>query len=189
MAQTKKTTKTSRSAAAKEKRPAAPRSGRAVRSKRPTRTAGAASLKSTKQVKKPTAPLRAIRPPKTVFKKKELERFRALLSEEQERLREELEIIEERAARALEIEAASELSDYDDHPADVASETFEREKDLAIRENFASLLARVQNALDKIDKGTYGICDICRQPIRRARLEAIPFATLCIECQGRVEVG
>ncbi len=110
-----------------------------------------------------------------------------MLGLERDRLKVELQEVEERAARALEIEAAGELSGYDDHPADVASETFEREKDIAIGENISALLAKVQNALTKIDKGTYGVCDICRRPIKRARLNAIPFATLCIECQGRVE--
>lgn len=126
---------------------------------------------------------------KSPLKADELKRFRSLLVEEQERLKLELQEIEERAARALEIEAAGELSDYDDHPADVASETFEREKDLAIAENVASLLVKIENAIAKLDRDTYGVCDICRRPIKRARLEAIPFATLCIECQGRVEIG
>jgi len=127
--------------------------------------------------------------PKGAFKAKDLVRFRRLLEEERERLRQELEEIEARAARALETEAAGELSGYDEHPADMASETFEREKDLAIGENIASLLAKVQNALAKIERGTYGVCDICERPIKRARLAAIPFATLCVECQGKVEAG
>lgn len=124
-----------------------------------------------------------------LFKKQEVERFREALLEEKERLSLELEEIEARAARALESEAAGEFADHDDLPADALSETFEREKDLAIADNIASLLVKINNALGKIEKSTYGVCDICRKPIKRARLEAIPFATLCIDCQGRVEVG
>jgi RNA polymerase-binding protein DksA len=157
-----------------------------ARTTRPPTTKKKAVLKKKVTAAKPVRP-RARAASKAGFKKKELEHFRALLVEEQERLKQELEEIEERAARALEIEAAGELSGYDDHPADVASETFEREKDLAIGDNVSSLLARIRSALAKIEDGTYGICDICRGPIKRARLKAIPFATLCVDCQGRVE--
>lgn len=156
--------------------------------------------KTTKAVTK--APVRRLRtvgskPRTTVaaktaeprLKAKEIERFREQLVEERDRLKAELDEIEARAARALEIEAAGELGEYDDHPADVASETFEREKDLAIGETTAATISKINNALNKIERGTYGICDICGRSIKHARLEAIPFATLCIDCQGRVEVG
>ena len=140
---------------------------------------------SLSAIKKP-APRK---PAKSPFKAEELRKARLLLLEEEVRLREELQEIEERAARAIEMEAAGELSDFEDHPADGASETFEREKDLAIADNIVSLLAKIKGALDKIEKKTYGVCDICGQAIKKARMEAMPFATLCIDCQGRVEIG
>ena len=118
---------------------------------------------------------------------KEMEKFQQLLLAERERLKKELAEIEERAARINEGEGATELSAYEDHPADLASETFEREKTLAIAENVQNLLARVENALSKIRHGSYGICDLCGRPIPRRRLEVIPFATLCLKCQERLE--
>jgi len=117
----------------------------------------------------------------------ELEKFRELLLAERERLEAELEEIESRAAGLDEFERANELSAYDDHPADLASETFEREKDLAIRESVESMIHKVINALEKIDRGTYGMCDACGRAIKKARLKALPFATLCLECQDRLE--
>ncbi len=117
----------------------------------------------------------------------EMEKYRQLLMAERDRLLLELEEIEARTARTADSERATELSSYEDHPADLASETFEREKDLAIAESVESLLDQVNTALEKVERGTYGICDACARPIKKARLQALPFATLCLECQGRLE--
>jgi RNA polymerase-binding transcription factor DksA len=70
----------------------------------------------------------------------------------------------------------SELADYDQHPADTASETFEREKDLSILEQLEAELGEIQAALQRIDEGTYGIDEITGRPIASERLEAIPAA-------------
>jgi RNA polymerase-binding protein DksA len=117
----------------------------------------------------------------------EMVKFRDQLLAERLRLEEELKEIENRTARANESDRSNELSAYEDHPADLASETFEREKDLAIGESVQHTLYKVINALEKIDRGTYGRCDACGRPIMKARLRALPFATLCLECQDRTE--
>lgn len=118
---------------------------------------------------------------------KEMQKFRQMLLAEKARLEAEMEEIESRTSRGADAERATELSSYDDHPADLASETFEREKDLAIGESVQSLLDQVHTAMEKLDRGTYGVCDACGRPIKRARLQALPFATLCVECQDRLE--
>jgi RNA polymerase-binding transcription factor DksA len=71
---------------------------------------------------------------------------------------------------------SSELADYDQHPADTASDTFEREKDLSILEQLEEELAELEAALARIDAGTYGIDEVTGEPIDPARLEAIPTA-------------
>lgn len=129
----------------------------------------------------------AARKPAPRWSPEELERFRRQLVTEQERLEAELQEIEQRTARVGEPERANELSGYDDHPADLASETFEREKDLAIGESVESLLNQVITALEKLDRGSYGMCDACARPIKKARLQALPSATLCLDCQDRIE--
>ncbi len=136
------------------------------------------------QTRSKSAPKAAPRP---VVISPEWEKFRELLLSERARLELELEEIESRTARATDAERATELSSYEDHPADLASETFEREKDLAIAESVESLMDQVVTALEKIDRGTYGTCDACGRPIKKARLQALPFATLCLECQDRLE--
>lgn len=114
--------------------------------------------------------------------KLQVEKFKNMLLDERKRLE------KERHARlAEEMEVGVELADYDSHPADAASETYERTMNYAIEENFREIIERVDEALRKIDLGTYGLCDRCGEPINPERLKAIPYATLCIECQGTVE--
>ncbi len=106
---------------------------------------------------------------------------------EQERLENELHEIMERTSHSSDLEQVTELSTYDDHPADLASETFEREKDLALEGNIQALLEKVNTALEKLDEGTYGVCDSCGVEINASRLEALPWASLCLNCQDRLE--
>ena len=75
-----------------------------------------------------------------------------------------------------ESEDVSELTDYDQHPADMGTETFEREKDLSILEQLEAELSELQAALERIDNGTYGIDEVTGEPIDPARLEALPSA-------------
>ena len=78
----------------------------------------------------------------------------------------------------------SELADYDQHPADTASETFEREKDLSILEQLEEELAELEAALARIDDGTYGIDEVTGDAIDPARLEALPTARTNVDRSG-----
>jgi RNA polymerase-binding transcription factor DksA len=75
-----------------------------------------------------------------------------------------------------ESEQSGELADYDQHPADTASDTFEREKDLAILEQLEGELAEIEAALQRLDEGTYGVDEQTGEPINPERLDAIPTA-------------
>jgi DnaK suppressor protein len=68
-----------------------------------------------------------------------------------------------------------------DHIADSATDTFMRELDEGLEENTEHLLAEIEGALRRIDDGTYGTCVDCGRPIGEERLEAVPYATLCID--------
>jgi len=81
----------------------------------------------------------------------------------------------------------SELSSYDQHSADIATETFEREKDESILEQVQGELNDIDHALARIENGTYGTCEACGKPIGDARLEAVPTARFCVEDQARAE--
>jgi RNA polymerase-binding transcription factor DksA len=84
-------------------------------------------------------------------------------------------------------DSAAELSHLDQHPADVASEAFEREKEFSILEQVEAELADVDRALARLDDGTYGRCDACGGPIGEERLAALPAARFCVQHQGDVE--
>jgi len=79
-------------------------------------------------------------------------------------------------------DAVSELSGYDQHPADLGSEMFEREKDVALEEHDRLRLDDIVQALDRMVEGSYGLCQRCDEPIEPQRLEAEPAARLCIAC-------
>jgi DnaK suppressor protein len=84
-------------------------------------------------------------------------------------------------------ESVDELSSYDQHPADVATETCEREKDLSILDSVEGELADIEHALQRIDEGTYGTCEACGKPIGDDRLEAMPATRYCLDDQGKAE--
>ncbi|HXF81978.1 MAG TPA: TraR/DksA family transcriptional regulator [bacterium] len=115
--------------------------------------------------------------------KKELGEFRRLLEEERTRLLEELEAIEEHTPEVEDQVGMDVGGGYDEDLADVASNTFEREKGLALESSVQAMLAQVEEALGRIDDGSYGQCQRCGDPIDIARLRVLPFATLCIRCK------
>ena len=74
-----------------------------------------------------------------------------------------------------------------DDQADAGSKTFEREQELSIANNRRDLLVQMERAMERLDKGTYGRCESCHEPIMKARLQAFPSATLCVTCKQREE--
>jgi RNA polymerase-binding protein DksA len=74
-----------------------------------------------------------------------------------------------------------------DDQADAGSKTFEREQELSIANNRRDLLVQMERAMERLDKGTYGRCESCSQPIPKPRLQAFPSATLCVKCKQREE--
>ncbi|MCA1595390.1 MAG: TraR/DksA C4-type zinc finger protein [Chloroflexi bacterium] len=118
----------------------------------------------------------------------DVEKFRTLLVEERKRLLKTL-------SRSLSPEGGADeppdlqnnLSDYPDHPADLSTELFEREKEQTLKRNARELLERVEDALRKIENGTYGICSNCDKPIPERRLEVLPSAVYCVPCQSILE--
>src|SRR6202167_3417813 len=79
------------------------------------------------------------------------------------------------------------VGDAGDDQADVGAKTFEREHELALTHNARELLVQTEQALARIDDGTYGTCESCAEPIGKARLQAFPRAVLCVSCQQREE--
>jgi len=117
--------------------------------------------------------------------KRDQKEFRRLLEQERDRLTEELEALEEHTPE-VEHQVGIDLGGDEDF-ADVAGDTFEREKGFAIGASVQALLTQVEEALARLDEGTYGVCESCGRAIHPARLKAIPYAKLCIDCKSREE--
>lgn len=86
-------------------------------------------------------------------------------------------------------DSTAELSIVDNHPADVASENYERGKDLSLQEKDRLLVEEIDAALERIYNGSFGLCSACGQEIDRERLEALPYAEHCRSCRALLEGG
>ncbi|MGE5508690.1 MAG: TraR/DksA C4-type zinc finger protein [Chitinophagales bacterium] len=84
-------------------------------------------------------------------------------------------------------DSLEELSAYDNHPADLATESFERSKDIGLRDNLRIQLRQVERAQERLAAGLYGKCEVCGAPIDPERLEAEPWATTCVPCQQELD--
>ena len=76
---------------------------------------------------------------------------------------------------------------YSTHPADEGTNAFDQARDLAVQVTTEQTLKLVNEALERFELGTYGLCVDCGQEIDAARLEAIPYAPLCLSCQSKRE--
>ena len=115
------------------------------------------------------------------------EHFRNRLREERKRVKEAIDYLHEENPGSVEDETQD--STADNHPADVATVTFDRELDYSLEENEERLLTAIDAALARIEEGTFGICRTCAQPIAEERLEALPWTTQCIDCKRKEERG
>lgn len=107
--------------------------------------------------------------------------FRERLVEERARVANAISYLHEENSRSLEDEAEEET--FDQHPADAASITLGREIDTTLEENSEQVLRAIDDALARIEAGTYGTCGRCGKQISEARLEAMPHADKCIDCK------
>jgi DnaK suppressor protein len=107
--------------------------------------------------------------------------LRSRLESEQKRLTDELEQLKSSVRPAEERREGSPFGKREEE----ATESFELERRLTLEKRIIDQLAGVEHALQKFEDGTYGLCDNCGQPIAPARLEALPQASLCLNCKAR----
>jgi RNA polymerase-binding transcription factor len=115
------------------------------------------------------------------------EHFRTLLLEERERVQRAIAYLRDEHPGSIEDETDELATAGDDHMGDMAGPTLDREIDYSLGENAGQHLAEIDAALKRIDDGTYGTCITCEDQIRYERLEASPWASLCIDCKRRAE--
>ena len=115
------------------------------------------------------------------------ERFRRALLEERTRVEGAIEYLHTETTRSLEDQTDEMLAGSPNHPADAASPTLDREIDHSLEDNSEQVMQQIDAALARIDGGTYGTCEVCGREIPAERLEARPWATLCIDHQREAE--
>ena len=117
------------------------------------------------------------------------EHFRQALLEERQRVVDAISYLHEENPGSLEDETAEVLGTSDNHVAETASATVDREIDYTLEENSEHVLAAIDGALARIEQGSFGICRTCGQPIGEERLAALPYTTQCIDCKRKEERG
>lgn len=116
--------------------------------------------------------------------KSKLEVYRQKLIREKIKVNDVLKLMQRNETINSNSEMSSEFSFYDNHPADSATELYDKEKGMALKANEISIINKIDDALKNIDSGKYGVCKICGKSIEKERLEFIPYTNQCAACQS-----
>ena len=152
----------------------------------PSNSRSAVAGASAATVAVPSSPAEARPQQKTQLDQAMFARIRAALEEELAELRRQQREIEQGTQELSGADVAGEIG-LDEDFADAGTATFDRERDLSIRNNVLDLIDQTTRALERIDEGTYGYCERCGRPIPRERLEALPRTRMCMDCKRREE--
>jgi len=120
---------------------------------------------------------------------KELAHFRELLLEKRAEIIGDVNSMENDALKKSRLDAAGDLSSMPIHMADIGTDNYEQEFALGLLDSERKLLHEINEALQRIDDGIYGICDGTGEPIPKARLEASPWARYCVAYARQIELG
>jgi DnaK suppressor protein len=121
------------------------------------------------------------------MKKPELTLYKEHLLALRARLRGDVNQMADAALKKSRTEANGDLSSMPIHMADIGSDNFEQEFTLSLMENDGGTLAQIETSLERIEEGTYGQCEECGVRIPKSRLNAIPYAILCVRCAEQQE--
>jgi RNA polymerase-binding protein DksA len=117
----------------------------------------------------------------------DVDQFREVLEEERQRVLDAIEYLKKENPGTIEEETDDETTD--NHIAETATVTVDREIDYTLEENSENVLLSIDGALERIQAGSYGTCVNCGKPIAEDRLAAVPWATHCIDCKRLEERG
>lgn len=123
------------------------------------------------------------------FTKKDLEFHRDLLYKLRDRVIDEISFLANDNLNKSSKDASGDLSSYSFHMADQGTDNFDREFAASLLNSEHDVLYEIEEALRRIDQGTYGVCEMSGQPIERERLKALPFARFCVAVQSEMERG
>ena len=123
------------------------------------------------------------------MKKAEMKVYRERLVSLRSRLRGDVTAMADAALKKTRSESSGDLSSMPIHMADIGSDNFEQEFTLSLMQNEEDTLGAIETALERIEEGSYGKCEECEGVISKLRLEAIPYASMCIRCAEAQERG
>jgi DnaK suppressor protein len=123
------------------------------------------------------------------MKKADLKAYKDRLLVLRARLRGDVNHMADAALKQNRTEANGDLSSMPIHMADIGSDNFEQEFTLSLMESEEGTLGQIESSLERIEDGTYGQCDECGSRIPKQRLNAIPYASLCVKCAEAMENG
>jgi RNA polymerase-binding protein DksA len=121
------------------------------------------------------------------MKKSEMSEYKQILLSLRSRLRGDVTQLADEALKRNRQDASGDLSTMPIHMADIGSDTFEQDFTLTLMESEEKTLHKIEQALSRIDEGTYGTCENCGESIPKARLQVIPFALQCVSCARKEE--
>lgn len=121
--------------------------------------------------------------------KRERKKFEKLLREMREQKLKYIAMLRELAISRTQREASGDISAFTSHPADISTESDEREKIATLITRETAAVKELDAALERIEDASYGKCEACDDDIPVTRLRALPFATLCVKCQAEAEKG
>jgi len=121
------------------------------------------------------------------MKKADMKAYKERLLSLRARLRGDVTQMAEAALKKNRNEANGDLSSMPIHMADIGSDNFEQEFTLSLMESEEDTLEQIEASLERIEDGTYGQCEECGVKIPKTRLNAIPYATLCVKCASQQE--
>ena len=124
---------------------------------------------------------------KKKFSKQDLKEFKKIVLKRKEEILDDLKHISDDTLRKSQKEASGDISGYTYHMADVATDNYDREFSLGLATGERKSLYELDDALKRIEDGSFGICDDCKGTITKIRLKAVPSARLCIKCQQKRE--
>jgi RNA polymerase-binding protein DksA len=134
-----------------------------------------------------TAVKKMTRTGKKKLAKKELNDFKKLLLKKRGELDDEIKHISDDTLKKSQKDASGDISGYTYHMADVATDNYDREFSLGLASKDRKSLYELEDALKRIEEGTFGVCLDCDSLITKARLKVVPQARLCIKCQEKKE--
>ncbi len=172
---------------------------------RPGKKGAARKIKAKASVIKPSkapvlkkgrkpAPVK-VKPPeeiiviKKVFKASQLKEYKLILQRLRDRVVDEIAFLAGDNLNRSQKEASGDLSSYSFHMADQGTDNFDREFSLNLVSSEQDILYEIDDALRRIDLGSYGACEECGDRIGKERLKALPFAKMCIQCKEKAEKG